>query len=244
MEVHQHTHTPRKKWTHYLWEFFMLFLAVFCGFLAENQREHFVEHRREKQYMRSLVKDLQYDTSKIRSAIESNNNLIAGLNSLASILDYTVLTDSLLKEIYMTNARCVWSGSGNIVSFTERTISQLKSTGGLRVIRKQEVSDGITYYYEQVSFCNQQAVNYKNDLKSIIELSYKLFDNNYSRTLHVNMRVARQLLTNNPFMVREYLNRILDASDDLESYDVLLKSFLNSPELDLISLLKKEYHLK
>ncbi len=41
MEVHAHTHTARKKWTHYFWEFLMLFLAVFCGFLAENQREHF-----------------------------------------------------------------------------------------------------------------------------------------------------------------------------------------------------------
>ena len=30
MEVHAHTHTPRKKWTHYFWEFLMLFLAVFC----------------------------------------------------------------------------------------------------------------------------------------------------------------------------------------------------------------------
>ena len=36
MEVHSHTHTERKKFTHYLWEFLMLFLAVFCGFLAEN----------------------------------------------------------------------------------------------------------------------------------------------------------------------------------------------------------------
>ena len=31
MEVHAHTHTARKKWTHYFWEFIMLFLAVFCG---------------------------------------------------------------------------------------------------------------------------------------------------------------------------------------------------------------------
>ena len=29
MEVHAHTHTARKKWTHYFWEFLMLFLAVF-----------------------------------------------------------------------------------------------------------------------------------------------------------------------------------------------------------------------
>ena len=46
MEVHHHSspapggsHTPRKKWTHYFWEFLMLFLAVFCGFLAEYQLE-------------------------------------------------------------------------------------------------------------------------------------------------------------------------------------------------------------
>ena len=29
MEVHAHPHTPRKKWTHYFWEFLMLFRAVF-----------------------------------------------------------------------------------------------------------------------------------------------------------------------------------------------------------------------
>ena len=30
----------------------MLFLAVFCGFLAENFREHLVERRQEKEYRR------------------------------------------------------------------------------------------------------------------------------------------------------------------------------------------------
>jgi hypothetical protein len=34
MEVHAHARTARKKWTHYFWEFLMLFFAVFCGFLA------------------------------------------------------------------------------------------------------------------------------------------------------------------------------------------------------------------
>ncbi len=43
MEVHAHSHTPRKKRTHYFWEFLVLFLAVFCGFLTENQREHYIE---------------------------------------------------------------------------------------------------------------------------------------------------------------------------------------------------------
>ena len=57
MEVHTHSHTQRKKWTHYFWEFLMLFLAVFCGFFAENQREHLIENRKEIKYMRSLIED-------------------------------------------------------------------------------------------------------------------------------------------------------------------------------------------
>ena len=65
MEVHAHTHTERKKWTHYFWEFLMLFLAVFCGFLAEYQLEHKIEKNREKQFMVSMIEDLKAGTSAI-----------------------------------------------------------------------------------------------------------------------------------------------------------------------------------
>ena len=62
MEVHHHAHSERKKWTHYFWEFLMLFLAVFCGFLAENQREHMVEHKREEKFAKRLLSDLGEDS--------------------------------------------------------------------------------------------------------------------------------------------------------------------------------------
>jgi hypothetical protein len=65
MEVHAHTHTERKKWTHYFWEFFMLFLAVTLGFFVENQREHLVEQQREKQFIRSLFNDIKADTTNL-----------------------------------------------------------------------------------------------------------------------------------------------------------------------------------
>ncbi|HJS54003.1 MAG TPA: hypothetical protein VJ765_05645, partial [Chitinophagaceae bacterium] len=63
MEVHHHTHPDsyrdkRKKWTHYFWEFLMLFLAVFCGFLAEYQLEHKIEKDKERQYIQNLLDDL------------------------------------------------------------------------------------------------------------------------------------------------------------------------------------------
>src|SRR6186713_3256922 len=72
MEVHAHTSRTsgtRKKWTHYLWEFLMLFLAVFCGFLAEYKLEHIIEHNREKQFITTLIEDLKSDTAQIRQVI-------------------------------------------------------------------------------------------------------------------------------------------------------------------------------
>ncbi|MGB3155835.1 MAG: hypothetical protein WBB06_14610, partial [Chitinophagaceae bacterium] len=69
MEVHAHSHTERKKWTHYFWEFLMLFLAVFCGFLAEYQLEHKIEKDREKQFMQTMVEDLKSDTTQLSRLI-------------------------------------------------------------------------------------------------------------------------------------------------------------------------------
>src|SRR5262245_21535516 len=66
MEVHAHTHTARKKWTHYFWEFFMLFLAVTLGFFVENMREHILDRKKENQYILSLARDLKDDTARLR----------------------------------------------------------------------------------------------------------------------------------------------------------------------------------
>ena len=84
MEVHAHSHTARKKWTHYFWEFLMLFLAVFAGFLAENQREHLVEHKREKEYMQSLIEDLQTDTANLSREVRRGEVSRTGLENLIS----------------------------------------------------------------------------------------------------------------------------------------------------------------
>jgi hypothetical protein len=52
METHaHHLHkAPGKNFWHYFFKFFMLFIAVFCGFMAENIREHKVEEAKGKQY--------------------------------------------------------------------------------------------------------------------------------------------------------------------------------------------------
>ena len=53
MEVHAHSHSHEKNWRSYFWEFLMLFLAVFCGFLAENQREHNIEKKELRNFYKA-----------------------------------------------------------------------------------------------------------------------------------------------------------------------------------------------
>src|ERR1700676_1514599 len=82
MEVHHHPHTEGKKWTNYLWEFLMMFLAVFAGFLAENQREHIVEKRRAHQFLQSMLLDVRSNTKNLDSLLKQDSQIIVSHESL------------------------------------------------------------------------------------------------------------------------------------------------------------------
>ena len=142
MEVHHHSHTERKKWTHYFWEFLMLFLAVTLGFFVENQREHYVEHQRELQYMRSMVEDLKLDTTELTVHIRLRMERDEMVDSLVYLLTQTNIRENGNSIYYI----------GRIISPpisffpNDRTIQQLKSAGGLRLIRDMDISNSIMAY--------------------------------------------------------------------------------------------------
>src|SRR6188768_2631644 len=125
MEVHAHSHTERKKWTHYFWEFLMLFLAVFCGFLAENQREHMIEQKREKQYMKSLLEDLQNDIADLK-------NDTAFWKLQFKRID--IIQKEIQKPLGKRNKLLLYRYSGYMrwyegFTYHDRTIAQLKNGG-------------------------------------------------------------------------------------------------------------------
>ena len=146
MEVHQHTHTPRKKWTHYLWEFLMLFLAVFCGFLAENLREHFIEQRREKQYVISFIEDLKSDISNYNRQIRYRTISQNRADSLVILL-LSPERNKHVDSIYVCVERV---GRGNLFFYSDRTIQQLKNSGDMRLIGNQVASNLIMQYDQLV----------------------------------------------------------------------------------------------
>src|SRR6187401_2464159 len=96
METHaHHLHkTPGKNFWHYFFEFFMLFLAVFCGFLAENVREHKIEKDRATELARSFYEELKSDSA---TAVIKVQNRIRQEEALKYLLSY--FTDSNLSNL-------------------------------------------------------------------------------------------------------------------------------------------------
>jgi hypothetical protein len=143
MEVHAHSHTARKKWTHYFWEFLMLFLAVFCGFFAEYQLEHKIERDREKQFMQTMAEDLKTDSAQLNRLIKLRKSRIRELDTLFHII---------ANDEYLTKGRKVYElyelPYWDILRFfpSDRTMQQLKNGGNMRLIRKKNVSNALMKY--------------------------------------------------------------------------------------------------
>lgn len=129
MEVHHHAHSSRKKWTNYLWEFVMLFLAVFCGFLAEYQLEHKIEKERAEKYLQSMLLDVRTNIKNLDSLLVQDHLIINNHDSLVNWL----LQDSgtIDRSAFAQKMGAVW-----VRNFLVRkeTYEQMKSSGSLRYV--------------------------------------------------------------------------------------------------------------
>ena len=157
MEVHSHSHTPRLKWTHYFWEFVMLFFAVFCGFIAENIREHRVEKDRAKQYIFSFCSDLKRDTARFSIVMKIDEEKINTLKNIFSC--YDSLSNNW-KETTCLIEIARKSATNSTVGFNDGSMQQLKNAGGFRLLDKED---------------RDSIVNYDNAIKNYKDFESTLF---------------------------------------------------------------------
>src|SRR5436190_20240299 len=174
MEVHAHTHNhEKKKWNHYLWEFLMLFLAVFAGFLAENQREHIVEKKRAHQFLQSMLVDVRTNIKNLDSLLRQDSEIITNHNSLVLWL----LADSVSidRAAFAKTLGAVW-----IRNFLVRkeTYEQMKSSGSLRYVGNIEFLKKMMDYERVTNFAQfrNQEFERKYYTELFIPAVYKAYD--------------------------------------------------------------------
>jgi len=253
MEVHAHTHTAKKKWTHYFWEFLMLFLAVFCGFLAEYQLEHKIEKDREKQFMKSLLDDLQKDSSSLSYNIQVGPRIVNYSDSLTNELSKKQLQEKEKKLYHFYSL----ASEGVTFKYYDRTVSQLRNSGGFRLLTKVNVSNALIDY----DVLMREAVNYSSStecwsfISPSIEKSASVFDIRIVFGIHdearrfidqtdsIHFPFEQKLITYNETVIKEFINlqRYAQLTDQIK-LEYSKQAIEKNRVLD--SLIRKEYHIK
>lgn len=145
MEVHHHSHAHahgKKTWKNYFWEFLMLFLAVFCGFLAEYFLEHRIEKERGRQFIESFYDDLKTDTARMTWYTDFDDEKIRVMDNLDRCYE-TVLLNS--KDASCMLDLIKHSSINRPFMRTERTLKQLANAGGFRLLRPEDADSIVAY---------------------------------------------------------------------------------------------------
>jgi hypothetical protein len=238
----------------------MLFLAVFCGFLAENQREHMIEHQREKQYMVTMLEDLKADIPLIDSTILNWEVINRSIDTITNAIIFP-LNNIDFPKIYrhLNPAFNIWS-----FRYNDRTITQLKNSGGFRLVRNNKVANKIIAYDQFNSdampnitkiniqfYLNASALRSKIFSEGIISEIYKLYGYNVapsSQDRRIDSLIKRNPVPLTPenqlIQLFEFRNSIFAEKRDYQS-NVLSVYTLNRLKIgELIKLIQDEYHLK
>ena len=202
MEVHAHPHSHGKKsWKQYFWEFFMLFLAVTLGFFVENQREHYIEHQREKLYMKAMVDDLKKDTVMLTNVMSKTQIVMDNVDSALNILVKDRRSNDDITILYRVNLKLL---SNISPAFTDRTTVQLKNAGAMRLIRNEASVNGIVDYWSQAEVIKAISDGFEDYRMKAREASYSIFDQRFFN----NPSVAPQLMITNGVQLTEFANRL------------------------------------
>jgi len=142
MEVHHHPQVEKKNFKQYFLEFIMIFLAVTLGFIAENVREHINERAQGKQYIQSLVEDLESDTARMNDIIQFDEAKIIALNSMYQC--YDTVTNNI-KATSCIGVLIKYSKVNRPFLLNDRTITQLANAGGYRLLKKEDADSILAY---------------------------------------------------------------------------------------------------
>lgn len=146
MEVHHPHHIAhKKKWNEYILEFLMLFVAVSLGFFAENLREQQIEKHREISYLQNVHEDLQLDLKSIDTVIISNDARLVALDTFFNHLKSNKASNEEI-YYYVRNLALRSTFESSHIGF-----DQIKSAGGLRMVKNKAITSGIQEYEKILS---------------------------------------------------------------------------------------------
>jgi hypothetical protein len=221
--------------------------------VAENQREHLVEHKRSKLYAQQFYEELKLDAASLVSIIKKSKYEYIKYDTLFKILKGGLSGDKGWKEFYFISLNVdLW----NTITFHNASFEQIKNSGSLRYFNSKTLVAAIQEYNNAKEFVESYQtglVNYYDNRftpfveanfdKELLYYSYKP-DRNRFDSLWDTSSKPTMFLTGNKNAATQFKNMVITIRDFyVYALGVYYDDLLNKSNT-LIEVLKKEYHLE
>jgi len=223
----------------------MIFLAVTMGFFAENLRDNIDNKQKENEYIQSLLVDLKADTTEMNNYFVSNAERISNYKLLLSYLENPIASDTSYRTKFYNAAH--FTINTDAVGFTDRVISQLKSSDNFRLITNAKVVSEIVAYgistascRDQLAIVNHFTIDCSNYARQVI--NFKVYSSS-SLGIKDNNIATINLISTDHNALLQYSNAIYMKAGAEKYYSRLIAD-QQKRAIDLIALLKREYDLK
>jgi hypothetical protein len=243
MEVHHHGHVhEQKKWKEYVFQFFMLFFAVFCGFLAEYQLEQTIERHREKEYIASFINDLKLDTAQIKLRSRNIANASKGIDSLLAMSKDLSHRENVRFLCYYYIR---YVPTTILLVANDGTMQQLKNSGGLRLIKNKSAVDSILLYDSYSKGVASQGERYRDNVIKALDASDHIFDwTTFDGVDPKSLLTSESVSLANPTKeeLQYFINRIIKQKGVSNIYQRYLEDQFQRASR-ILPFLQKQYNL-
>lgn len=242
MEVHHHPHVDKKNFKEYFLEFLMIFLAVTMGFFAENFREHLTDVNKGNEYIQTFIEDLKTDTTNIKQVLNFEQHIkLKAIDSLLLLLNTHQIKGHENDLYYFGRIATRYP----IFQSNDRTISQLKNSGSLRLIRNETAADSIISYQKAVEKINTLQDDENAERKDLYPILCRMYDPFVLNKMVQGFKIIR--LNELPPLRSYDINIQKDLAfyiSEIKGSDILLIGNLKNLEAkaeNTLAFLQKEY---
>jgi len=184
-------------------EIVLVVIGILIALQINNWNEDRLDRKKEREFLDSMLIDLREDLRTIDSAVRGNRFLVDRIGDLLATLKEPLDQADRQRRVYIQSvAYTYWYLR---VEFSELTMSQLKSSGSLRLIEDTEVRREMLKYEQGLAVCKYQYMEIQNYFHAL-ETSQKQM---------LNMKLATQAFAH---IEENYLNML----EPLESFEPLV----------------------
>lgn len=153
-------------WKYGLSELVIVVTGVLIALAADGWNASRADRALERQYIAGVVRDLRADTAQIREAmVLSERRALSARNVLAEINGDSLLAPD---ELAISVEESMWF---NFPAYSRETITDLMSTGNLRLIRVSVLRQRLSEYYQAIDRLDQWTGNWRRiqmDLEALL----------------------------------------------------------------------------